>query len=308
MGNAFYTWNNPGAGYGFYGSGSYLGVTPAPANPWIIPSGQAFFVRINNPGSQTLQVNESAKITSASGQFLRTATQEGMHLKVHLSKDGTESAYGFSGELRFNPQASDSFDPGLDFSSLGGNQFHFSFPLDNEKCILNQLGELNEVKFVPIEMNYQGETGTFYFSFSGLESFEGHASVYLKDKQLQTITPILSEAGHAFDVTGNSSASDRFELVFTPLLTQTGKMDLKSELRLIPNPASEFSTLIFSPENGEIRMEIFDETGKQVNQKVFDGSRGQANLDLRELPSGIYLLKLIGKSAPKITRLVKLSK
>jgi hypothetical protein len=305
MGNAFYTWNNPAGGYGFYSAGSYLGVTPAPANPNIIPSGQAFFVRINNPGTQTIQINENAKITSASGQFLRTASAETKGIRMRLSRGPSTDEYGFEAEIRFSAEAIDDFEPGLDFASLGSNRFHFSVSVGNEKCILSHFGEIGELKIIPLEMNFAGETGSFRLGFSISELFQGTASVFLKDKHLQTLTPIGEASSYLFSVEPGMPAADRFELLVSPAITRAGQAAGSPGLQIFPNPAKDKATLLFAEADGIAEAELLDQQGRLVRKIALPPGCRSAEVSLEDLPAGVFCLRVRSRTGVFSSKLVK---
>lgn len=308
MGNAFYTWNNLGSGYGFYSGGSYLGVTPAPQNPHIIPSGQGFFVRLNTPGTQVLQVNESAKITSASGQFLKIANQQANQFKIHLGKQTqVPESQGFEIAVRFRPDATDLIDAGKDFASLGSNRFHFSIPVENEKLLLSTYEPLSEPKTIPLLMEYAGESGTFSMQFSGLESFESGLDLWVKDKVQQTLTPVNTQNPFVFQV-GNANHlndSDRFELLIAPALVGNQMTRDGAGWMVYPNPTTGRLQVYLPVTQEHVQATCVNELGQVFPLGETTLSGNDWALNLGNLPAGVYQLRIQGQTQSWKRKLVK---
>lgn len=77
-----------------------------------------------------------------------------------------------------------------------------------------------------------------------------------------------------------------------------GQVDLQENLydynvNIFPNPAS--STLNFSSdyENGKLSVLILNAQGQEVRKFAFSGSR---SINISDLPSGIYFVKVLGKT------------
>ena len=159
MQNAFWRYNS--TGYGLYSNSTgWSGASPAPANPSVIPSSQGFFVRLTSGTSGSLLVKESAK-ASANGAYMRTSTSTVSKLKINLNKPELNGSYYYSGVVRFMEEATDGFDPMLDFSNMASQNFYFSFPVANTQLLVNSMGALNEQKIIPITTNFMGGSGIY---------------------------------------------------------------------------------------------------------------------------------------------------
>lgn len=63
------------------------------------------------------------------------------------------------------------------------------------------------------------------------------------------------------------------------------------ELKVYPNPASEFIIIHFSAETGKKEFTLYDLEGKAIKQDSFSNS--ETRIDVRSLAGGTYLLKII---------------
>ena len=73
----------------------------------------------------------------------------------------------------------------------------------------------------------------------------------------------------------------------------------------MPNPASSFVTVKFLQEPKElIKWELFDITGKSLQQNTFDLS-SYHEIDLSNVSDGIYVLKFSGENSIQTHRITK---
>ncbi len=63
------------------------------------------------------------------------------------------------------------------------------------------------------------------------------------------------------------------------------------EVKLFPNPATSYLYLE-NHENLDISIEVLDYVGKTVKQTMPVSSHSKATLDIKHLPSGIYMIKM----------------
>jgi len=303
-------WSKPGnlqAGFwrynGTLGYGSYvtsigwLGASPAPSNPSVIPSSQGFFVRLATGTSGNMTTTESVK-TATNGGYLRTSTSTPSKLKISLNKPELNGSYYYSGVVRFMDEASDGFDPMLDFSNLASQNFFFSFPVENAQLMVNSMGALNEQKIVPMTTNFMGSSGTYTFTFSDLSTFQPGVEIYLRDKYFNTIQNVVENAEIAFEVNSSTmSMSDRFELVFNPVaVTGVKGLGQGQFFGLHPNPSngnSRVTLTVSGVSDEDAVVTVVDMVGKVV----FSGNMNLSGSNLNEkefdfgLPSGVYTVR-----------------
>ncbi len=284
-------------GYGSYVTGlGWTGASPAPANPSVIPSSQGFFVRLATGTTGSLLVKESAK-TASSGAYLRTSTSTTSKLKINLNKPELNGSYYYSGVVRFMEEATDGFDPMLDFSNLASQNFSFSFPVANTQLMVNSMGALNEQKIVPITTNFMGSSGIYSFSFNDLSTFDSGVEVYLRDKFFNTIESVVENAEISFEVNASTmTMSDRFELVFNPVaITGVKGLAQGQFFGIHPNPSNgnRVTLAVSGVSDQDATVTVIDMVGKVVFTSSMNLSGNKLNekeFDFR-LPSGVYTVK-----------------
>lgn len=301
---------NSDLGYGLYTSGVWTGASPAPSNPNVIPSSQAFFVRLTSGTGGSMSVTESAKI-GTSGAFLRTSEVYPNRLRINLNKVNQGGQYFYSGIVQFKDEATDGYDMDFDFSNMGSQNYSFSFPVDNNELLFNSMGALTEQKVVPINTWFMGQTGTYSFSFEDLSSFDAGVEVFLRDKYNNTIQNITTNSTVTFEVSsGSIGMADRFELVFNPsAVTDVKGLGSGQFFGIRPNPGSGASKVVFSVSgvndiDGVIN--IVDMVGKVVFTSKMDLISGK--LSEKEfvlgLPAGVYTVKFNSRQSAFMEKLV----
>ncbi|MDC9721384.1 MAG: Ig-like domain-containing protein [Urechidicola sp.] len=83
----------------------------------------------------------------------------------------------------------------------------------------------------------------------------------------------------------------------------TADFDLKQHLSIYPNPTNGLLNIQIADYNEDLTVEIFDILGKKVESKVFVENNNQINLS--NLPTGIYLLKATASNKSYTTRIIK---
>jgi len=318
LNNAFFTWDGSLGGYrAFVGAGgsSYLGVTGPTLglNPSVIPSHQAFFVKVLTLATNgaIMSVKESAKTTSNPGVFTRTNVVANNQLKIGLSRVQDTDGYKFVTMMMIRDNATDGFDPDYDGYSMGSARPFVHFPMGNENMILSAIGPVAETKTVPLNFGFGGQNGTFRFSYEDANSFD-NVVVYLKDNHLNTITEV-AQGPYTFvvDNTPGSRASDRFELILNPDGVTTVKPVASNELGLAiyPNPsmAGKGATVAISGFEAEnAALTITDVLGRVVfSTNVALKAEGVTTYDLtHKLSAGVYTVKTTGGSKSLTQKLV----
>ncbi len=305
MQNAWHRWNSAGQGYGLYTNGvGYVGAGPAPSNPNVIPSSQAFFVKAAAAGnySAVLTVTEAAKITATAGQFARVnaATQK---LRISLSKSMNPADYGYDAVIRFMPEATDNYDFSYDFESLGGNNFNLGIPVDQSLLAVASFAPISDSKIVPISINYKGASGSFYLKFSQMETLLEDNAIFLRDNLNGTIQEVTPGFVYNYSVSSTDGLTgDRFELIFNPTVVTgvTPSLAAGAGLNVFPNPnalgkATNVAIKGFDVNTADVV--VYDAVGRVVFSKEVALTNGAAQLEIKsELPAGVYTVKAIGGS------------
>jgi hypothetical protein len=313
MNNAFYTWNSDATGYRAYlgTAATDLGVTVnSGANANVIPSSQAFFVKVTSGTSASLVVKEAAKVTNTSGTYLRTASSLASSVRMRMKRNG-QSDYQFDAMVKFEEGSTDAFDQHRDMHILSGPSYDFGFPSSEGNMLLNsQAGLEEETRIVPIQMNLKGAMGDFSFEVLSQELPAG-AVAYIRDNYLGEITEIAQGTTYSFEVNNDASAlSDRFELIINPaVFTGTSGLTGSQIVSIFPNPTESSKGAVISLkgfEGNSARIRVTDMMGKLVVESGIALSNGNAErtVELRNLASGIYTVTVNASGRNVVRKLV----
>lgn len=306
MNNAFFIW--AGTGYraflGSTGSPVSYGVTASTnTNPGLIPSSQAFFVKLSTPGTYTadLKVTENAKDITNNGQFVRTAVAS-EQVRLRLSSL-TNMEYGYDAGIRFDEAATNGFDMHKDLDAFEGSGFEFNIVGENgREFLLNSIPVPTEMKMIPMVMKYHGNTGAFRFAFMDAQTLPANVNVYLKDNFLGTLTDMGTADHYDFEATsGNGSIlSNRFEIWISPN-SVTANQPLNGGFGMIiyPNPSQAGNSITISMtgfESDKAGLTITDVLGRVVfSTSVALNVNGMTEYNFTEkLSAGIYTVKTTG--------------
>jgi hypothetical protein len=151
---------------------------------------------------------------------------------------------------------------------------------------------LEAMDYLTLKIN--GNTGLTELNalFDGIVGFMDQANAIVTDN-----------TGNIY-VTGSSMINTdpfdaKFEFVtikYSPENVGTAKINHNYEIRVYPNPASDY--IIMNSVKGN-SVEIMNQTGQIINRIYFNTEK--LNLDVSEYQPGIYFYSLIGKSGEKLT-------
>lgn len=95
------------------------------------------------------------------------------------------------------------------------------------------------------------------------------------------------------------------EIAFSGVILSVTDSQLESAVSLFPNPARE-QVSIANSSNLKLNQALFyDVSGKLVLQLDLEGTRDRQTINIGELASGLYLVKIVGDQGQTIKRLVK---
>jgi hypothetical protein len=84
-------------------------------------------------------------------------------------------------------------------------------------------------------------------------------------------------------------------------------LDQLVNVKVFPNPASEIVNLQFEiPVEGEITLFIFDSHGQLIKRDIIESTTVEKQINLQDLPAGIYYLRLIKGKLVNVYKVVKL--
>lgn len=136
----------------------------------------------------------------------------------------------------------------------------------------------------------------------------GIGTAYLHDAADWTqfsidMIPLSASVADSFNVIIRSSASDETEVGSTlfvddlSLETITGIINLFEEtttVKVFPNPVSDVVNFEMENEADNLKLSVFDNTGRLVNQSFFSGKTTEINIS--GMPSGIYSYQIVNEN------------
>lgn len=132
--------------------------------------------------------------------------------------------------------------------------------------------------------------------------FDGGSGNFAKDVTLRR-KPGVVEPNTTFDLTNewNSFTGDNVEDIGSHTTTLSSTSFTWNALNIYPNPTS--LNYIFVRHNEEVQVQIFNILGKKVKETVVDPSNPR--VDLSDISSGIYLLKISNEQSSTTRKIIK---
>jgi hypothetical protein len=175
--------------------------------------------------------------------------------------------------------------------------FQYVSPTMDQEVSLES-GRLTIETTIPADPDNDALTKKIHVTGTGLDTLITiDATVricYLEATKLKSNTEFRINS----EVTDGKAATVVPELRFkTPVSTGIIETTARDQIKVYPNPTRDFIYLEFQPENTEsVTIGIFEITGKLIRQqteKVYQNQMKQ--IDFRNLPAGLYLIRIILK-------------
>ncbi len=262
----------------------------------LIPSGQGFGIKASAAG--TITFNNAMRSTGPNTGYRNNETAiDRLYLKV------SNDTYGLRGLtlIGFSELATNGFDQNYDSKRMATPVSLYSLNSGRELGIQGR-SVFNEDHVIPLGFTTHVEENQEYTI--SINSIEGElleqATVYLIDNLLNTRTNLL-ETEYSF-TSNEGHQTDRFVLVFNtePILSVK---DLDRSISMFPNPTNS-KLNINSLLGGIESVMIYDLQGRIVKQWTGE-TVSTLQLDLSELKSSIYLVKITTNQGHIIKRLLK---
>jgi hypothetical protein len=290
------------------GGGSY----PNPDPPFlpavsdtsnVIPTGSAFWIRVDAGGNGGITINESNK---GGSNFLsltgRTQTNLPPYLKTSLYNNGTLLKDGVG--VAFVAGASASVDKSdAPKFSIGSEAISIRRSNSNLSIEYRPLLTLNDTIFLRLH-NMQQTMYRFLISGKRFDVNPG-VNAFLLDAYLGTETPLSLTTANTinFNVDANAeSTGDRFRIVFRiGVVTSVSSNNALKGIQVYPNPISAGSALGLYFKNippATYQYRIYNAVGIQMANGVLQHSGGSMmhRITLPEQANGgIYLLEISDK-------------
>ena len=289
MDAAFYTFESTSQ----YG-GNYRSYVNGFGNP-LIGSAQAFFVRVSSgQTSGSLSLDNPNRVTTYNQQAPVRRTAAETRPVVQLALQAVGSTLHDDAFVYFEQGATTSFDAqydavklpnssGLNLSTTQGLSIDGRAPLGTSQVV------------VPLAVGVPA-VGNYTLRAADLLNLAG-TPTYLRDLQTGALIDLAQQPSYQFSVSNASALiTGRLELVFSPQRpTATASAALAQQVSLYPNPASAkvFVELPASLGHQAVQATLVDAVGRQVRTLTLPAQGAAAHtLDLRELPAGVYVLRL----------------
>ncbi|MFQ3575937.1 MAG: fibronectin type III domain-containing protein, partial [Cytophagales bacterium] len=294
--NMIYYYDGNSRQYRVYLGGT--GIVTNGAGPIIMP-GQGFMIKSKRNGY--LKINEDSKIEDFDGTYnffkqedKKIAQKSFLNIMLKNGSSGSDlTTLIFDDEENYDLEKLNN-NNGLNISTIDDN---------NKKLAVQTVKGGQEVR-IPIDLNTPSN-GQFQLAITDENCRQFIESVHLRDKYLDTYTPILYGLETSFEVnTDVKSKSDRFELVIKvkPLekVTSLNISNHKTSKGLpYPNPFKESISIDISSKGFDnATVEVSDLNGIRKFEKVYElnGGANKINLSYKEvwnsLSKGTYILKI----------------
>lgn len=176
----------------------------------IIPSRQAFFVKVNSSSPvPAITIPSEARVVSASPYYKEGSTSY-MRLGVTSLGNGYRDAI-FTG---LNASATEGFDNQFDVWKLfgGADAPQLFIPLGESEFSINTLPQVPATG--EMQLGFQsGVNGEFMIEASRLDAFGEQATIHLLDQATNTLIDLRSEPVYSFSATTSDNVN-RFKLLF----------------------------------------------------------------------------------------------
>ena len=270
----------------------------------LVGSSQGFFVRVSN-GQTTgsLTFRNSQRLTSYASQVPVRRTAADPRPLVQLRLQGGSAP---ADELLVYVQAgaTPGFDAEFDAAKLpNSTRLNLSATAATGQALAIQgLPLLTAATVVPLTVDVPA-AGAYAFTAPALNNLPATTRVELVDNLTGTRQDLraLPAAGYAFTA-ASTHLVGRFSLNLTPAgMLATSPAALATQVLAYPNPAHDRLTLL-RPAGAATTAELVNALGQVVRR--FALPTPETSLDLRELATGVYLLRLTLDGQPVSKRLV----
>lgn len=270
----------------------------------LIAPGQGFFVKVKSGGG-IISFTPAMREKGATDDFIlgRSSVNGSVDSYVKL-KINNNLSNTFNTAIHFNENGTSGLDPGYDAALFGGNAPEFSIYsnliVDNidSKMAIQVLGT-NDINNTIIALGInalQGQEVTVSISESTLSN---STKVYLEDTLTNTFT-LLTNEDYTFTALSDISGIGRFYLRTELDVLSITKEDLDG-LNIFTNPTEK--TIVIE---GQLQIntdfELYDLNGRLLKNHALDINNTTQSIDVAQLSSGIYIIKLISNSNEKRTQ------
>ena len=254
----------------------------------IVPSTNGFFVWTSAPAS-SFNMPLTARVHG--GTFFKTSASNLLELRV----DG--NSYKDQTFVHFNSEATQGFDEAYDAYKLYGTEGapQLYSMIDGEVLSINERPMVgNDI----VQLGFHSTvSGSFSFTASGIESFNGITPIFLEDTKLGTSQDLRTNPVYSFTYSEGENAN-RFKLVF-------GSVGINDPATSNIGVYAEHKNVhVTTPDNFRGTVQVYDILGKLVAERQVSGA-GENIISLN-VAGATYLVKVTNAQS-SITRKVVLN-
>jgi|GEM_PF-2347922 len=294
---------NPYTGqYGVYANGVGT-ISP------ILAQGQGFFVRVTaGQANGTLTfANSQRPTTYTTTNYARTAAETRPLVQLSLKAAGHST--GDDAFVYFEQGSTEGFDSQYDARKLPNpSGLNLSTTVGSEQFSIDGRPAIGTVqRVIPLAVGVPA-AGAYSLSSAQLLNLDT-TPVYLRDLQTGALVDLAQQPTYQFTVSNASALiTGRFELVFSPQKAlATVPTAIAQQVALYPNPAktAAFVELPASLGRQAVTATLVDALGREVRTVSLPAQGATAHqLDLHELATGVYALRLSTSAGVVVKKLV----
>jgi len=267
--------------------------------------GQGFFVAANasHVNDYDITFDTSMRTIGFSDDFIAGRNSD---VLTFLKLNANAANKNYSTEFYFNENASLGLDLGYDGKILGNvapNFALYSNLVEDNTGLPIALQALNPSDLtntiIPLGVNSnQGEQITFSISESTLPS---DIMVYLEDHVANTIT-LLNSGDYILSPNADLNGIGRFYLHISSSVLSVGN-NAKNDIKIYTttNPKS---LIIKGQFNTDANVNLYDIQGRLVLNKLISHLNSINTIDVSEIGTGVYFVKVFNETQSKIQKLV----
>jgi hypothetical protein len=280
---AIYFWDPINSRYASYviGAGTNGGTQ-------YIPSMQAFWVKVNAPGTGTLAATNSVRVTSSNPSVWRFAEESPI-----LTLSAGSGNYNDETVIRFREDALEIFDSQLDAYKMTNEDYTPTLytELYNTQYSINSLPYNLINSTIPVKLS-AAFTGSYTFTAKQVANFNPGDSILFVDKLLNITKDLRSQPTYTCTI-NQGDTTGRFYINFKKAASET---KLNSPVPSITVQSSqEWIDLHFINENSsEASIGIYNTLGEPVfGIENADISSKEYRMGCSRVPGGVYIVKVI---------------
>jgi hypothetical protein len=266
-----------------------------PLENGVIAMGQGFWVYVGEGGG-TLTLKEPGKAVEGDGMFYRKKSTRTVSENLMITLDN--GAYEDKALLRLTPGATEQFEMQQDAMKLWNEEMNvFLVDGENNSLLMHALEDITEDMkiFLGIDVHTAGE----YTLNIKSSDFRYATSLYLVDKLEGKVVSVSDGMPYRFSIADVSKPiTDRFYLTRN---AEVSPRTIAERIQTYPNPVTDILTIQL-PANQKATIIMHDGKGSVLVQASMEE---KYELDFRDYPRGLYILKLLTEEGMVVRKIQK---